>query len=272
MSNGTEDTTQTSPTNPPVPFEIPGYVEGRKVKGVFVEGNPDYQSLKALLDTGEIKTDIEALRAMGVRGRAASSYPSVFYGPGLVNEQGFLARPTYDAGEGATVLLNMTPSQRLRWANEVKRATEIYGSRDPDLISLKGEAFTSQDENAMELFLQIANTNQLTVNAMLEKLSTSASIFRTTGTPVRVSTPEEVGYYLNQASLTLTGKPITKEAADRMYKSFVQMERSNAAKNMDAPNKQVSAQSMVTKANPQEAAAYSVGKAIELAFKRLSGN
>ena len=37
-----------------------------------------------------------------------------------------------------------------------------------------------------------------------------------------------------------------------MYKSFVQMERSNAAKNMDAPNKQLSAQSMVTKANPQE--------------------
>ena len=59
MSNGTEDTTQTSSTNPPVPFEIPGYIEGRKVKGVFVEGNPDYQDLKVLLDSGEIKTDID---------------------------------------------------------------------------------------------------------------------------------------------------------------------------------------------------------------------
>ena len=269
-----EDITQTPAVTPETVYEIPGYVQERKIKGIALGTGNDSTALQSAIEKGKIKIgpDLGVLRDKGVRGRAASTYQKTFYGEGLINEQGFLARISYSPGEGETILANMTSSQRIRWANEVKRATEIYGSRDPDLLSLNGEAFTNQDISAMELFLQISNTNQLTVNAMLEKISTRASIFRTTGTPPRISTPEEVGYFLNQASLTLTGKPITKAEADRMYKSFVQMERSNAAKNMDAPNKQLSAQSMVTKANPQEAAGYSVGKAIELAFRRLSGN
>lgn len=272
MSNGQEEQNPQPTTDTTPIFPIGDYITLRPVKGIAVGNTPESVALNAALQSGQIKTGIDALRAKGVRGRAASSYPNVFYGPGLVNEQGFLARleytPEVDAG---TVLANMKPGDRIRWANEVKRATAIYGSSDPDIIKLKGEAYTSKDETAMQLFLQMANTNQLTVPAMLAKLGSYATIATPTGKAVQVSSPEDIGYYLNQASLKLTGKPMTKQMAERMITEFQQKERQAAAQNVDAPNASVATQSMVAKAKPEETAGYSVGKAIELAFRALAG-
>jgi hypothetical protein len=268
----TSTTQETSNTSTTPVFPIADYITLRPVQGISMGNTQESLALDAAIKTGQIKVGIDALRAKGVRGRAASSYPQVFYGPGLVNEQGYLARLQYEPDtEAATVLSNMTPGQRIRWANEVKRATSIYGSSDPDVIKLKGEAFTTKDETAMQLFLQIANTNQLTANAMLEKLSTYASIEQVGGKAVQVSSPEDIGYYLNQASLKLTGKPMTKAMADRMIADFQQRERQAAAQNVDAPSASVATQSMVAKTKPEETAGYTVGKAIELAFRALAG-
>jgi hypothetical protein len=266
-----ENQQQTNTTTPI--FPIADYITLRPVKGIAVGRSPEFTALDAAIKSGQIKVGLDALKAKGVRGRAASSYPQVFYGPGLINEQGFLARLEYTPdADAATVLSNMKPSERIRWANEVKRGTQIYGSGDPDVIKLKGEAFTSKDENAMQLFLQMANSNQLTAAAMLEKLGSYASIATTTGRAVQVSSPEDIGYYLNQASLKLTGKTMTKEMAERMITEFQQKERQAAAGNVDAPSASVATQSMVSKARPEETAGYSVGKAIELAFRALAGN
>lgn len=272
MSKDQEDkNTQTSNTTAPI-FPLADYITLRPVKGIAAGNTPEFLALDAAIKTGQIKVGIDALRAKGVRGRAASSYPQVFYGAGLVNEQGFLARLEYDpSSDAATVLSNMKPSDRIRWANEVKRGTAIYGSGDPDVIKLKGEAFTSKDENAMQLFLQMSNSNQLTVMAMLEKLGSYSTIATSTGTSVRVSSPEDIGYYLNQASLRLTGKPMTQAMAERMITEYQQRERQAAASNVSAPSATVATQSMVAKARPEETAGYSVGKAIELAFQALAG-
>lgn len=265
MSDTSQDQ-QTQPVDTTPAFPIEKYTL-RPITGVSND-----VTLQAQITAGNIKTGIEALKIKGVKGRAASTYPNVFYGPGLVDEKGQLARVEYVPEVDASVVLSdMKPSERIRWANEVKRATAIYGSADPDVIKLKGEAFTSKDETAMQLFMQIANTNGLTVSAMIEKLGSYATVATPTGKAVQVSSPEDIGYYLNQASLKLTGKPITKAMAERMITEFQQRERQAAAQNMDAPSASVTTQSMVAKAKPEETAGYSVGKAIELAFRALAG-
>lgn len=262
QGQGTQQTVDTTPA-----FPIENYTL-RPITGVSSD-----QTLQAQITAGNIKVGIEALRAKGVRGRAASSYPNAFYGPGLVDENGQLARVEYVPEVDASVVLsNMKPNDRIRWANEVKRATAIYGSSDPDVIKLKGEAFTSKDETAMQLFMQIANTNGLTVSAMIEKLGSYATVATPTGKKVEVSSPEDIGYYLNQASLKLTGKPMTKAMANEMIAQFQQRERQAAAQGVSAPSASVATQSMVAKAKPEEAAGYSVGKAIELAFRALAGS
>lgn len=273
MSNGqeVEDQNQTVDTTPV--FPVADYITLRPIIGVEQGQTPELIALDATIKSGQIKVGLDALKAKGVRGRAASTYPNVFYGPGLVNEKGNLARLEYTPEiDAATVLGNMKPSDRIRWANEVKRATAIYGSSDPDILKLNGEAFTSKDENAMQLFLQIANSNQLTAMAMLEKLKTYSTVASSPGKAVQVSSPEDIGYYLNQASLRLTGKPITKAMADRMIAQFQQRERQAAAQNVDAPNIQVASQSMISQAKPEQTAGYSVGKAIEIAFRALAGS
>lgn len=270
-NNNQQPSEETAPPATRPAFSFGANVQLRPIKGVRGDAQ-----LNASIQSGQILTGLDALRARGVRGRAASSFPNVFYGQGLVDENGYLARTFYneDSAEAATVLGNMKPSDRQKWAAEAKRIG-LYGSNDPSAaIVARGESFTSADENAMMLFLREANFNQLTVKAMMLKVAGYSSVVTEKATAKvapMVSSPEDIGYYLNQMSLSMTGKPMTKALAKQLIEQYQQMERTAATSRVSAPSKTVFAQSAVEKAQPGQVAGNAVGKAIQLAFAALAG-
>lgn len=281
MSNGQQPPTEPQPTGTKPVYTFGPNVQLRQIKGFRLpgEGQPaseDSARLQLALTSGKILTGIDALRARGVRGRAASSQGgTVFYGEGLVDQNGYLARDFYnveDNVDAATVLANMKPSERQQWAAEAKRVGLYVNTEPSSVILARGESYNTTDENAMRLFLQEANFNQVTAKAMLQKMSNYASV--DTGdkrVAPMVSSPEDIGYYLNQTALSMTGKPMTKALAKQLIEQYQQLERQAATSRVSAPSKAVFAQSAISKQQPDQVAGNAVGKAIQLAFQTLAG-
>lgn len=270
-----QSNTQEQPTPTQVVPAFGSNIQLRPIKGLRLEQTEDSQRLQLALQNKTILTGLDALRARGVRGKAASSYPDVFYGQGLVDENGYLARDFYDTDDTTDakyVLTNMSPQQRIQWAAEAKRVG-LYGESQPSAsISTRGESFNSTDENVMRMYLFEANGKQQTALAFLETIKGYATV-QTGSTKLApmVSSPEDIGYYLNQASLSMTGKPMTKAAAKQMIEQYQQLQRQAEASRVAAPSLGVFAQSAVAKQQPTQVAGNMVGKAIQLAFQALSG-
>lgn len=274
-NNQTPTEEQTQPTVSTLPaFTFGPNVQLRPIKGLRLEQTEDSQRLQLALQGKKILVGLDALKARGVRGKAASSYPNVFYGEGLVDENGYLTRDFYntdDTSDAVSVLANMTPSQRMQWAQEAKRVG-LYGEASPSAaISSRGDSFSSTDENVMRMYLFAANQKQQTASAFLQTIKGYATVQTGGGAAPMVTSPEDIGYYLNQASLSMTGKPMTKALAKQLVDQYQQMQRQAAASRVSAPSLGVFAQNAVTQQQPNQVAGGMVGKAIQLAFQALTG-
>lgn len=284
-----KDTNQQSPTTDMTraAFPIDSTSSAPIGSGMFSKINQTAPGQTATQEQADLRRAIEgdnptifvgeaALRKRGVPMGGGPMLQNYFYGQGLLDENGVLQRVSYNEAdlntEAQTVLGNMTSEMRKQWAREAKRVG-FYGNNNPSPIILsRGDAFNSTDVNAMELFLFSANRKNQTVSAFLQTVGGFASV--QTGTtrvaPV-VSSPEDIGYYLNQTSLSMTGKPMTKAIAKQLIEQYQKMEREAATSRVSAPSKSVFAESAVKKRLPDETAGYAVGKAIQLAFQALAG-
>lgn len=299
MSENSEkdkDTSQQSPTTDMTTAAFPISLNAPIGSGTFTKinlagpgeiGTADQQGLYAALyrspediknreDKRTLFLGEDALRKRGVPFGGGPLGQNYFYGQALLDENGVIQRVSYNEDdlntEAQTVLGNMTSEMRKQWAREAKRVG-FYGNNNPSPIILsRGDAFNSTDVNAMELFLFSANRKNQTASAFLQTVGGFASV--QTGTtrvaPV-VSSPEDIGYYLNQTSLSMTGKPMTKAIAKQLIEQYQKMEREAATSRVSAPSKSVFAESAVKKRLPEETAGYAVGKAIQLAFQALAG-
>lgn len=287
MSENNEKDKDTSPQSPTTDMTTAAFPIAPIGSGMFSKINLTAPGQTATQEQADLRRAIEgdnptifvgeaALRKRGVPMGGGPMLQNYFYGQGLLDENGVLQRVSYNEAdlntEAQTVLGNMTPEMRKQWAREAKRVG-FYGNNNPSPIILsRGDAFVSTDVNAMELFLFSANRKNQTVSAFLQTVGGFASV--QTGTtrvaPV-VSSPEDIGYYLNQTSLSMTGKPMTKAIAKQLIEQYQKMEREAATSRVSAPSKSVFAESAVKKRLPDETAGYAVGKAIQLAFQALAG-
>jgi len=194
-----------------------------------------------------------------------------YRGPGLLDEQGYLARPWYtlDTDSVNTELMNLNSEERLIIAEQLKR-TNYYGSSEISESLKRKSGFTETDMAAFLRLMRDANIQGKTLRAMLPDLMQYPSVAGT-GAGVKVTPREDVAYYMKQASLTHLGRMPTKAEIDQAVKSIQNAERAAASGGTTAPATSVLATAQAQQAAPAERSSYALGQAINLAFRALTG-
>lgn len=267
-----EEEKEQQPVQPgPVLFNYNKY---RTSPGERPQGQDDLESLILAKQTGQIVTGQQAALASGARGsRSALGSPAAFYGQGLVDEDGYLVRGLYDL-DGDTAALQMgkfSPAELKIWAQQAKR-TDYYGNSDPSGLIMNGRGYTNTDIGAMQNFLRTANQTGFVARALLLQMNSWSSITSTGGAKVRVTSPEDVRFYLDQAWLTRFGRKPNKSDIDSAISAIQDRERSAFSQSQDSPSVSVLAKAQAEKTDRAEGASYQLGNAIQLAFKYLGGN
>jgi len=258
------NTTRETPVDPSqFPSTLPTYEEAvnyptRKANGFRTTGTWAAR-IKQDLDNKAIKVLPQSLPG------------AVFFnGPALLDEEGYIARPVYelDTESANTELMNLTADERLLFAQQLKRVG-YYGSADVSESIIRKSGFNETDMAAMLRFMRDSNVNQKTIRAMLPELMKYSAV--SSGTTVKVTPKEDIAYYMKQASLSNLGRMPTKAEVDQAIKYIQNAERAASGRGTTAPSTSVLAQAQAQQAAPGERAAYSVGQAINLAFRALAG-
>jgi len=209
-------------------------------------------------------------------GRAGGK-SATYTGDALVNEKNQLVRPKYgaedseiiEAANTALINLNVNPAERLALLQELKRVG-FYGNDEISNITLSGAGFTADDTQAMARYLVFSQNNFKTWEATLPSLALLPTV--PTASSGRRFTPysdADMGSYLRELSLALTGEIPSKAKLKKMLQESVAMQRRAFAAGTDSPSISTVAQSVVSEANPQQQTAYGLGNAISRAFAVL---
>lgn len=268
-----EEEKEQQPVQPgPVLFN---YNKFRTSPGQRPMGQDDLDSLNIAIQSGQILLGQQAAYAAGARGPGgAGRTPSTsFYGEGLIDEDGYLVRGLYDL-DSDTAALQMgkfSPGELKIWAQQAKR-TAYYGNSDPSGLIMNGRGYTNTDIGAMQNFLRTANQTGFVARALLLQMNSWSSVTPTGGAKVRVTSPEDVRFYLDQAWLTRFGRKPNKSDIDSAISAIQDRERSAFSQSQDSPSVSVLAKAQAEKTDRAEGASYQLGNAIQLAFKYLGGN
>jgi hypothetical protein len=244
----------------------------RIVKGV----RPNMLGQEAAAGFGAAGTralEISGVSPQGAQFLAERAKGQYWLGPGLMDEEGFIARQEYSDldTDANTILRNMTKEQRLLWAKEADRIG-YYGASDPSpMMGQTGEGFNTTDVTAMKTFLNMANVNGVTFSVLFSKMSQMASA-KVKGTVVKVTAPEDIEYYFRQQWLNTYGTMPTKQKIDAAIKGYQQMERQASAQSRLAPSLTTGTRALATDlGRPEARGGNMVGKAMQRAFKILGG-
>lgn len=252
---------------------LPQYNRLRPSPGQRPQGQDDMDSLATALQLGVIRFGPQAAWTSGMKGSRASMTPSTsFWGEALVDEDGYVVRGLYDidADTAEQQLLKLSSDELKTWATQAKR-TGFYGSSDPSGLILSNRGYANADVSAMANFMRYANNTGLVVRALLLQMSSWSNVNSGTGTTVKVTAPEDIRYYLDQAWLARFGRKPNKQDIDNAISAIQQREREASAQKQSSPSVAVMAQKQAEGKNKSEGAAYQLGNAIQLAFKYLGG-
>lgn len=271
------DPNQTTTTQPPLisgGMVLPQYNRIRSSPGQRPQGKDDQESLDEKILEGVIAFGPQAALASGQRGsRAAMLSPTSVWGEALVDEDGYVVRGLYniDADTAEQQLLKFSSDELKTWATQAKR-TGFYGGSDPSELIMNNRGWGNADISAMANFMRYANNTGLVVRALLLQMGSWSNVSTGTGSTVRVTAPEDIRYYLDQAWLARFGRKPNKQDIDNAINSIQQREREAAAQKQSSPSVPVLAQKRAEESNKSEGAAYQLGNAIQLAFRYLGGS
>lgn len=176
---------------------------------------------------------------------------SVYDGTYLVDETGIIRRGQYDAkNESLDVLSTLAKNPlTLKYYQSIMKSRGLYGSSKPSDYPL-----ASSNLSAVQDLLMYANTQGLTYTAALAKLTSEPAVqdggVRKT---VKVTAREDVMTYLDQQSLKLLGRKLTRADADKAILAIQERERQTQLAGADTPALSVLAEKQVLKAAPEEA-------------------
>lgn len=274
---GETENQNTDPVDTTVPIGgsmvLPQYNRLRSSPGKRPQGQDDLESLTDAINTGVIRFGAQAAWTVGQKGsRASMVSPNAFWGEALIDEDGYVVRGLYtiDADTAEQQLLKLSNDELKVWATQAKR-TGFYGSSDPSDLILNNRGYANADVSAMANFMRYANNTGLVVRALLLQMSSWSNVSSGTGTTIKVTSPEDIRYYLDQAWLARFGRKPNKQDIDNAVSAIQQREREAAAQKQSSPSVAVMAQKQAEQKNKSEGAAYQLGNAIQLAFKYLGG-
>lgn len=229
-----------------------------------VNYNSQNMALAATSTMGSIKSQ-----------RVAGGVVSYYDGDLLVNENGDIERPMYDANGGDLL------SEYARIVNPVERNSLLmtmkdygfYGDSKPSELAMSGRGLTSQDERAMQLFFNYSSGQGRTWRAMLPLMQGQAKLVGGgSGRTVSVVSTEDATRIFKEESLRLLGRMPTQQEIRAAVGAIQSQQRSRAGGgSMDAPSVTTAAQEQAMRVAPGERAAQSAGQAINQIFALLGG-
>ena len=203
---------------------------------------------------------------------------TLYKGGGLTNEFNQLARRKYDVGQtdgtdvrNELMLLSRVNGSALSLFKELKRTGFYPEGTEISNMALNNQGFGGQDETAMTKFLDFSNQNLKTWQSMMPVLAGLTSVSVGGGQRYRGPSTDEVAAFLQEASVTLTGDKLTKEI---LKKAIVQVQadsKASFASGTQATGTSLLAEKQVQKTNPNQAASYGLGNAMQIAFGALGG-
>jgi len=270
---GEEETEESQEQTPSSSMVLFNYNKFRASPGTRPQGQDDVESLNFAVQQGKLLFGQQAATAAGSRGsRSAYAPPTSFFGEALVDEDGYVVRSLYDldADTAALQMAKFSPAELKIWAIQAKR-TDYYGNGDPSGLIMNGRGYSNTDILAMQNFLRTANQTGFVARALLMQMSSWSSITSTGGARVKVTAPEDIRYYLDQAWLSRFGRRPNKSDIDSAISAIQSRERSASAQGESTPSTQVLAKAQAEKTDRSEGASYQLGNAMQLAFKYLGG-
>jgi hypothetical protein len=187
---------------------------------------------------------------------------SVYNGQYLVDETGVIRRGQYDAkNEGLDVLATLAKNPlTLKYYQSILKSRGLYGRSKPSDYPL-----ASSNLSAIQDLLMYANTQGLTYPAALAKLTTEPPVQEGgVGRAVKVTAREDVMAYLDQQSLKILGRKLTRADADRAIAAIQGRERATQLAGVDTPSLSVLAEKQVLKAAPEEARLNGIADGIDI--------
>lgn len=199
----------------------------------------------------------------------------VYSGDQLVNEDGNVVRGQYDRS-GKDLLAEyrtITNQAQLIELFTTLKDYNFYGDGGkPSAFALSGRGLENKDEVAFQRFLDYSSSLGRTWRAVLPIVQGGAKLVSGGGRTVSVVSTEDATKLFRQKSLQLLGRMPTANEIDAAVKQIQATERSRGAGgSMDAPSLETAAELAAQKAAPEEAAAQSVGNAMNRIFALLGG-
>lgn len=199
----------------------------------------------------------------------------VYSGDQLVNEDGNVVRGQYDKN-GKDLLSeyrSITSQAQLIELFSTLKDYGFYGDGGkPSDFALTGKGLMGNDEAAFQRFLDYSSGLGRTWRAVLPVVQGGAKLVSGGGRTVSVVSTEDATKLFRQKSLQLLGRMPTAKEIDAAVKQIQASERSRAAGGtMDAASLETATELAAQKASPGEAAAQSVGNAMNRIFALLGG-
>lgn len=245
----------------------------RTIRGIRPVNASDRQSLQDAQTLGELSIGRGAAAAAGADMRGPVAGPGqFFFGKGLVDEENYLVRGQYsiDQDNIEQEMVTFNSSELAIWAAQAKR-TGFYVNSEPSPLILSGRGYTSTDINAFGNFMRYGNQTGYVTRALLRQMSNWSQVSGGGGTTVKVTAPEDIKYYMEQAWLSRFGRKPNKTDIDSAIDAIQSRERQAAAQGQSAPSTAVAVAERAKSSNKSEGAAYQLGNAVKLAFQFLGG-
>jgi hypothetical protein len=241
----------------------------RPYRGIRYYGQDDKDSLAALMAQGLVQfTDVRDVFSRN----AQYPHKQVVLGEVLLDDEGYVVRGTYveDQETAELQMRKFGPSGLATLAKQLQR-TGFYTSGEPSGLILNKRGYSVTDVGAFINFMRYANQRGLIVQSLAGMLAGMSAVVGDSGTKVKVTSDEDVKYYLEQAFYSRLGRAPRKSEIDAALKVIQDNERKAAAASRQQPSVAAAAVAQAQKMNPAERAAYQLGNAIKLAFSTLGG-
>ena len=203
--------------------------------------------------------------------------PSYYAGDALTDEFGRLSRGQYDVSSSGfdarneLMYLNRKEGATLALLKELKR-TDFYGNNDISSLALNNLGFGPADEMAMIKFLDYSNQRFQTWQAVFPTLGKFTGQTSSSGPKFRPISDADMGSYLQEYALLLTGNKLTKEQLKTLLKESLNVQKAAFSAGQDIPRPSTIAEQVVSQSSPTQAASYGLGNAIGAAFAALGAS
>ena len=200
-------------------------------------------------------------------GTSAMNYSGEY----LVDENRLIVRKPYDVSSAGTdvydELYAMKDGERINVLN-LLQSRGFYGTGKAS----KGVP-VAKDRTAFKEFLGYANSKGYTWQSMLGDLAAAPAVYSgggSGGTRIRVTSSEDIGAYIKQASLDKLGRTMTKDDVDTAIAAIQKQQIDRASSKMDAPSLSVAAEQQVSKLQGNAEKGVQFRKAIDAAMSIVS--